>query len=64
MFKEDLERLQEQDIITPLGMDETVEWCDSFVPIPKPHGKVRLFLDPPRLNQVLIRPVPMGTYTQ
>ena len=33
------------------------EWCNSFVLVPKPNGRVRLCLDPARLNQVLIRPV-------
>ena len=56
-FKEDLERHQEQDIITPLGIDETTEWCNSFALIPKPNGIVRLFLNPARLDQALIRPV-------
>ena len=32
-FKEELEWLQQHDIITPLGVDETVEGCDSFVPL-------------------------------
>ena len=59
-FKEELERLQQQDIITPLGIDETGEWCKSFVLIPKPNGKVRICLDPARLNKVLIRPVHRG----
>ena len=45
------------DIITPLGIDETMEWCNSFVLVPKANGKVRLCLDPARLNQALIRPV-------
>ena len=48
------------DIITPLGVDETVEWCNSFVLVPKANGKVRLCLDPVRLNQALIRPVHRG----
>ena len=45
------------DIITPLGVDETVEWCNSFVLVPKANGKVRLCLDLARLNQALIRPI-------
>ena len=45
-FKEELERLQGMDIITPLGVDETSEWCNSFVLVPKANGKVRLCLDP------------------
>ena len=42
------------------GMDETAEWCNSFVLVPKPNGKVRLCLDPVMLNQVLKRPVHRG----
>ena len=41
-FKE-LEQLQEMDIIAPLGIDKTAEWCNSFVLVPKVNGKVRLF---------------------
>ena len=41
----------------PLGVDEMVEWCNSFVLVCKVNGKVRLCLDPARLNQALIRPV-------
>ena len=53
-FKEELEILHEEDIITPLAVEETVEWCNSFVLVPKPSGKVRLCLDPAKLNQALI----------
>ena len=49
-FKEELERLQQQNIITPLGIDKMVEWGNSFILVPKPNGKVRLCLDPARLN--------------
>ena len=48
------------DIITLLGIDETAEWCNNFVLVPKANGKVRLCLDPVRLNQMLIRPVHRG----
>ena len=48
------------DIITPLGVDKMVEWCNTFVLVPKANGKVRLCLDPVRLNKVLIRPIHMG----
>ena len=47
--------LQKQDIIAPLGGDETAEWCNSFVLVPKVKGRVRLCLDPALVNQVLIR---------
>ena len=59
-FKDVLSQLQKLDIITPLGVDKTMEWCNNFVLVPKPNGKVRLCLDPVRLNQALIRPVCRG----
>ena len=59
-FKEELERLQKQYIIAPLGIDETSEWCKSFVLVAKANGKVRLCLDPAQLNQALIRPIHRG----
>ena len=59
-FKVELDQLQKMDIIPPLGVDETVEWCNTFVLVPKVNGKVRLCLDLARLNQVLIRPIHRG----
>ena len=59
-FKHELERLQQQDIIAPLGLNETSEWCNSFVLVPKANGKVMLCLDPAWLNQALIRPIDRG----
>ena len=59
-FKKELDWLQKMDIVILLGVDETVEWCNSFVLVPKANGKVRLCLDMARLNQVLIRPVHRG----
>ena len=48
------------DIITPLGVDETSKWCNSFVLVPKASGKVRLCLDLAWLSQALIRPLHRG----
>ena len=59
-FKGELEYLQRLDIITPLGVDEWMKWCNSFVLVPKANGKVRLCLDLARLNQALIRPIRRG----
>ena len=59
-FKEELRHLQEMDIITPLEVDKTLEWCNSFVLVPKANHKERLCLDPAHLNHVLIRPVHQG----
>ena len=43
-----------ENIITPLGMDETSEWHNCFVLVPKLHEKVWPCLDLARLNQTLI----------
>ena len=59
-FEEELERLQKQDRLAPLGIDETSEWCSSFVLVPRTNGKVRLCLDPAQLYQALIRPIHRG----
>ena len=53
-------RLQQLDIITPLGVDKISEWCNSFVLGPKTNSKVRLCLDQAWLNQALIRPICRG----
>ena len=37
-----------------------LEWCNSFVLGPKANGKVRLCLDPARLNQGLLRAIHRG----
>ena len=50
-FRDELDQLQVLDIITPLGVDKIAEWCNSFVLVPKANGKVRLCLDPARLNR-------------
>ena len=56
-LKEELERLQKQQIIVPLGMDETLEWCNIFVLVPNVNGRLELCLDLARLNKALISPV-------
>ena len=55
-----LDRLQKQQNLVPLGVDETSEWCNSFMLVPKANGKIRLYLDPAWLNKVLIRPIYRG----
>ena len=44
----------------PARVDESAEWCNSPVLVPKANSKVRLCLDPARLNQALIRPIHRG----
>ena len=59
-FQGGAEKATKQDIIAPLGVDKTAEWCNSFVLVPKTNGNVRLCLDPAWLNQALMRPVQRG----
>ena len=61
-FKDELNKLQQLDIITPVGVAEMAEWCNSFVLVPKANGKVRLCLHPAWLNQALIRPIHVGPH--
>ena len=58
--QEELYRLLKQQIIVPLCVDETSEWCNSFVLFPKANTKVQLCFDSARLNEALIRPVQRG----
>ena len=60
-LKEELDRLQKQQIIVPLDAEEISEWCSSLVLLPKSNSKVRLCLDPSRLNNVIKRPIHRGT---
>ena len=36
-----------------MAVNVTSELCNNFVLVPKAAGKVQLFLDPARLNEVL-----------
>ena len=47
-------------MLAPLRLDETVEWCNSFITVPKPNGIVPLYLHSMRLNQALIKLVHRG----
>ena len=45
-FKIELARLEEYQILAQLGMNETGEWCKSFVTVPRPTGTACLCFDP------------------
>ena len=51
---------QKQQIILPLGVNETLEWCNSFILVLKANGKIQFCLYLARLNKALIRPVQRG----
>ena len=38
LFKKELDRQQQHQIITPLEVDEGAKWCKTFVIVPKPSG--------------------------
>ena len=41
-LKAETERIKNQQIIVHLAVDETLEWCSSFVLVPKANGEVQL----------------------
>ena len=57
----ELKRLQEQEILGPLEVNETTKWCNGFIIIPKANGTLHLCLNPVKLNQGLIRPIHRGS---
>ena len=57
---EELDQLQKQQIIVPLGIDETSKLYNSFMLFPKVSDKVKLCLDLAWLNKVLIKPIHRG----
>ena len=59
-IEEEVGRLQRQQIIVSLSVDDTLEWCSSFVLVPKANGIIQLVLDLARFNKALIRPVHRG----
>ena len=60
LLKEELEWLYQQDIIIPIGIDKTAEWCNCFALLLKPNGRVMLCLYVMWLNETLIWPVHRG----
>ena len=59
-FKKELERLQDHQILTPLGVDKMAQWYNCYVIVPKPNSTVYLCVDPARFSQALISPVHRG----
>ena len=37
-FKKELERVQEHQILPPLGVDKMAKLCNGFIPVPKSNG--------------------------
>ena len=47
----------------PLGVDETSEWCNSFVLVSKANGILKLCLDPLQLISSANKTGTQGTLT-
>ena len=53
LYKAELERLTQLGVIKEVR--EHTEWINSIVPVKKPDGSLRLFLDPKDLNLAINR---------
>ena len=60
-FKNELERLKEQQIIAPLKVEKTAEQCNSFVILPKYNVTVHFCLNYAWLKEALIREIHRGS---
>ena len=54
-IKEELGKLEKDNIIRKLDVNEHSDWCSSLVYVTKPNGELRICLDPKKLNQNLKR---------
>ena len=61
-FKEELDSLCKQKVLTKLDKNEVTEWLNSFVNVDKEDTSLRVCLDPSGLNPYIIRPV-FNSYT-
>ena len=52
-LKEELDKMTEQEIITPVTAP--TPWVSSMVVVPKPNGKLRICLDPKELKKAIQR---------
>ena len=55
-LKKELDRLVQQGVNVPLGNDKSSQWCNSFVCVCKPNGKIRFCLNLPQLNKYIVHP--------
>ena len=61
-FKDELDSLCKQKVLTKLDKNEVTEWLNSFVNVDKEDTTLRVCLDPSGLNPYIIRPV-FNSYT-
>ena len=56
-FKTELDRMIKLGIIEPLKIDKCSKWCNSYVTVQKPSGDMWMYIDPAKLNCVIVRPI-------
>ena len=61
-FKDELDSLCKQKVLTKLDKNEVTEWLNNFVNVDKEDTSLRVCLDPSGLNPYIIRPV-FNSYT-
>ena len=61
-FKDELDSLCKQKVLTKLDKNEVTDWLNSFVNVDKEDTTLRVCLDPSGLNPYIIRPV-FNSYT-
>ena len=61
-FKDELDSLCKQKVLTKLDKNEVTEWLNSFVNVDKEDTSLRVCLDPSGFNPYIIRPV-FNSYT-
>ena len=61
---DELDKLINIKIIALLNLDEQSEWCDYFMCMNKPNGKVRLHIEPSKLKDHIKWPVHKGQWLE
>ena len=61
-FRDELDSLCKQKVLTKLDKNEVTEWLNNFVNVDKEDTTLRVCLDPSGLNPYIIRPV-FNSYT-
>ena len=56
-FRKELKSMAKAGIISKLDRNTPTPWLNSYVIVKKPHGSLRICLDPTNLNKYIVRPI-------